>query len=394
MCDVQYLLNIVETLYYQQNKLVSSLILLQILFSITHIFPSYFEWSLFLADEASSKALKTTKFPCYNCNGSFSSKGALKTHEKKKHGKQIHTFFKEIGAFCGHKELHNKRRAYECMQRGQVSLTVHEGLHQTEKSVHSKDCGKSLLAESHHDPRFQCAVCKSVFETLIDLHKHKLTHQKSKNCPVVKSGRQHKCTKCGKTFTTVEMFNKHLALHKEKSDKSNICSQRVYTSIQEKKHKNQHQKSKTGDVDRHISARTAECTLTSSLVKNHQTAVLHCKECYKSFANSTHLSQHHCVIVPSEIFSCNLCFEEFLSKGDLEAHKVSHTREQFFQCDVCWKCFGLKHQLESHKISHFQEPLFQCPVCYKFFGLQHHLATHTFVCTKSVSSTDQRILKS
>jgi len=73
-----------------------------------------------------------------------------------------------------------------------------------------------------------------------------------------------------------------------------------------------------------------------------------CKECGKSFTNSSILKNHSKTHTGERPYSCSECDKAFSQSGNLKMHKLVHTGELPFQCNQCEKGFRQAGNLRTH----------------------------------------------
>ncbi|XP_078797135.1 uncharacterized protein LOC144989080 [Oryzias latipes] len=122
-----------------------------------------------------------------------------------------------------------------------------------------------------------------------------------------------------------------------------------------------------------------------------------CKECGKSFCNTSLFRIHTRIHAEDKRFSCKECEKRFFHRSHLKQHMRTHTGEKPFSCKECKKCFSQISNLKTHMRTHTGEKPFSCKECKKFFSqkstLKSHMKTHTgerpFSCKECKKSFSQ-----
>ncbi|KAM9426676.1 uncharacterized protein KZ484_021513 isoform 2-T2 [Pholidichthys leucotaenia] len=266
-----------------------------------------------------------------------------------------------------------------------------------------------------------CGVCGEHFESVNELKEH-----------FRDSHTIHKCSFCGKLFSSVTGYNFHISMHagnapfecevcgrnfteksilqshrwvheKEKPYKCDVCpksfgvnrlltAHRKVHAARERYHCNVCGKSLCDSLSlkRHSLTHTGErphlCQVCGKSFRLPNALKYHekihterersyvCQICSKTFiANQTltvHMKTH------SHKFDCHTCGEVFLSKSDLKAHMRVHTSRKQYSCSDCGLCFKRKTHLSDHLRTHSNIKLFVCSICQKVWASQEHLTAH------------------
>uniref|UniRef100_A0A8C6S9B4 C2H2-type domain-containing protein n=1 Tax=Neogobius melanostomus TaxID=47308 RepID=A0A8C6S9B4_9GOBI len=88
-----------------------------------------------------------------------------------------------------------------------------------------------------------------------------------------------------------------------------------------------------------------------------------CPECASTFSKKYHLKTHMMKHSGDMPYRCPDCDKAFAQMSDMKKHIRCHTGEKPFGCTVCAKSFSQSSSLNVHMRSHTGEKPFRCPEC-------------------------------
>lgn len=191
-----------------------------------------------------------------------------------------------------------------------------------------------------HDRRFICTSCTRIFDDT----KKMILHLKKYHSNYLEP---KACSSCSETFTDSGTYRKHLTKHQRPSQKHvcNIC----------------------GKVE------TKASRLHSHIMRIHNGA-LHCKYCYKPFADrvdlDVHLDMERAKLKDKPDFICDICGFRAKWRKQLDRHlerKHIKSSPKDLPCFQCNKVFSNKDNL-AHHVKYAHERRYECSECSQTFG--------------------------
>ncbi|XP_045615645.2 uncharacterized protein [Procambarus clarkii] len=215
--------------------------------------------------------------------------------------------------------------------------------------------------------RFSCLLCNASYSREAKLRRHMLCH-----CPQNQE-KEHKCTKCPKSFSTKEYLQAHLRVHGGKKYKCETCGFFCSSPFNLDTHRKKHLD------DRPYRCELCERTfvrrdfLDQHMEQIHKNSKSKCEVCGKLFSRKDVLKRH-LAVHNNETYDCEVCSKKFSRKDRLASHKKVHKLNCDYKCSLCPASFTRKNILDKHEKVHKTKE--QCKVCYKFLLSKQRLENH------------------
>ena len=188
-----------------------------------------------------------------------------------------------------------------------------------------------IVEEGKAAPSWLCSYCGKIYGDKENRDHHEATvHTKDF---------AYTCSECGKGFTVLCRFTKHMEMHTGIKDfMCNNCGKQFFTKTLLKLH-------------------TQKCEADFQLFSHCIDAVrsLTCTKCnikfssYKKFKSHCLQSTTCTLLLQSKSFQCPECKKFFTTEKRLNIHMRVHTGETPFQCNLCFKKFKFQSRLNNHK---------------------------------------------
>ena len=267
-------------------------------------------------------------------------------------------------------------------------------------------CSKQLNTQILKANTIQCDHCGRTFTEVRDYNRHVATHSKDPGFITKHSLRPYTCAYCDKPSRSPYNLFKHLFTHvKEQRYQCDICDSTFTAPFKLEKHKeythtnlryqchlcDKMVKTKTS-MATHLRRQNKSEAFAFTAVKLHaevfpddSSRPYKCDWCDKSYDKkwglSVHIRRSHTGEKP---YRCPYCKELFSDSDALRAHTATHTGGRSQRCDLCGKSFITIGDLNKHLTTHVQTPLLTCLRCPEFFDYEAIQVGHVAVVHRSV----------
>lgn len=293
---------------------------------------------------SNKQKVKTNKFICDLCGGSFSFKSGLCRHVRNVHRSKNSKNNQINSELMSTKNLNDQVKSSD----SSLEFCPQKNHHHFMKDLSDSDIKRKLKANAgkkHDVIKFPCDICSESFVTQKLLKRHAKSHIFS-------------CEVCKVSFAGKKELDRHrIESNHNPTYACSVCSSIFDTEKQVIKHMRLH----TGD------------------------SLIECEFCLKIFNQKHHLVNHLRQHTGETPFECFLCGKKFRRKAYLQIHQISHTGEKLFKCEICSVSLSSKWSLRCHMKTHkeyvesrdMEEALqYRCEECGMAFKRNDALTNH------------------
>ena len=285
------------------------------------------------------------------------------------------------------------QKAYDLqntMRTGKNAHEVQSAMRNNEKASEVKktigQCGicnnifsskqrKQYNTKNQYVSSVRCDHCGRTFTEVRDYNRHVATHNKDPTFIIRHALRPYSCPYCDKSLKTPHGLYRHLFTHvEERRYQCDICNSRFTAPFKLEKHKEQ----------MHTNLRY-QCHLCDKMVKTKGSMTIHLRRMHKSKGFAFTAVKLHAEVCPddgSRPYKCDWCDKSYDKKWSLSVHvRKSHTGEKPYRCSYCKQLFSDFDALRTHAATtHTGGRLHRCDLCGKSFitigELKKHVTTH------------------
>ena len=252
------------------------------------------------------------------------------------------------------------QKAYELQNTMRTGRNAHEVLSTTTTSEKASEvkkpigqCGicnnifsskqrKQYNTKNQYVSSVRCDHCGRTFTEVRDYNRHVATHNKDPTFIIRHALRPYSCPYCDKSLKTPHGLYRHLFTHvEERRYQCDICNSRFTAPFKLEKHKEQ----------MHTNLRY-QCHLCDKMVKTKGSMAIHLRRVHKSKGFACTAVKLHAEVCPddgSRPYKCDWCDKSYDKKWSLSVHvRKSHTGEKPYRCSYCKQLFSDSDALRTH----------------------------------------------
>lgn len=306
---------------------------------------------------------------CKNCGLTMSSPEEMYEHQR------VHQCYTELK--CGVCNISVSRRK---SLRRHYKCTAH--LSKVTVSVMNTDPRAQPNASNDGSVQeFKCLECDKVFNSLIGVRNHFISHLKAKKPKVEDTSEKEKikysCDLCPKSYTLKSVLREHMRIHcKEPFAICPHCGRHFSCVSNMKQHMLRHTNTKNFECV-HCGKKFISKGELSGHIRTHtKLKPFVCDICGTSFTMSYSLKKHKRIHTNERPYPCDFCDKRFKVLETMKVHRRIHTGEKPYSCSFCGRSFTQKHDMTKHERIHTGKRLYGCKMCGKRFIQASTLATH------------------
>lgn len=247
-----------------------------------------------------------------------------------------------------------------------------------EKPTHNAKFVKPSQRGAVNNNKFKCSVCHKEFKHRGVYNRHLITHSKEK--PYV-------CEVCGKGFSRKHHLVNHHVVHMSSEERAKLrkypceeCGKMFTRKEYLKQHSHSTEKIKVYECPWCCKS----FVLKSSLIRHmacHKSKNIKCDMCDKYFFRLDVLREHQETHKSEKKETCEQCGMSFNLKSYLNKHLLFHSQKGKYSCTICCKEFAQKSDLNRHRGIH-SRTLQSCKHCGKSSS-NNSMERHVRSCLKN-----------
>ena len=223
------------------------------------------------------------------------------------------------------------------------------------------------------------------------------------------------CKKCGKRFSEMRLFNRHIFSHYSvKPFTCDVCNRGFSRADSLRNHRTIHAgpdavmspdklflcdtcgrqfkrvEALRNHVKLHFGVRPWVCKVCGKGFADKYTLSRHevihqsdkpwlCATCGRGFNRKNHLEAHEAQHLGIKLHACTICSRSFAEQSNLRRHMAVHSEERPWKCNVCGEGFKRKANMEDHETTHLNEKKAKCDTCGARFTTKRYLRVHKLI---------------
>lgn len=231
--------------------------------------------------------------------------------------------------------------------------------------------------------KYECTICGKLFDSPSKVQRHLVVHRDILDPSEIQLRPQkeykYECDKCGKRVETPSKLQRHMRVHdrylklmptinQHRPHACEHCDVRFWDGTRLERHRIVHSEMFEASKIIYEEGHMFTCAYCLDLVPDYDGMIMHMK-------------QHREVIGDSTEVTCELCKKTYPKMTNLIRHARSHVENATHQCYCCDKKMGMGDDLIDHMLRHDGYKPFVCdyPSCGKSFVKPHKLKQHQMI---------------
>ncbi|XP_075985258.1 uncharacterized protein LOC142982576 isoform X2 [Anticarsia gemmatalis] len=214
----------------------------------------------------------------------------------------------------------------------------------------------------YHRSEHVCSVCGTSFISAFGLNRHKRLKHFTEEYEPTKASENTYCERCDIKFETKQAFDEHFRESVKHADDY-------------KMENNDQAKAPTSDVA-DVFPLPFKGRVNRGIARGKGKCATQCFVCGKNFASFYRYKQHHEAehkgVPMQDVQICEICGATVKT---IARHMNLHTKEKVYPCVICNMKFYSKSSLNRHQ-THTGEKPYKCPLCEKRFTQKNSMQLH------------------